>query len=370
MLARILDRSLELIFGVLLFALFFAPPASAATPDVVAGELLGASMVNVEGVLYDVEFAEGTCISVFDGCDSTDDFAFTDLATVDLASQALLDQVFLDGAEGSFDTELTTTFGCTSETICSAQTPYSLPDIDHMGVGIALNYVADANDTISSGDNLRTVDSSVGAGQFYMFARWIPSAVQAATPVIVDGQLKGASNVDVDGVLYDVEFVEGTCISVFDGCDSAEDFTFGDLATVAAASQALVDQVFLDRAEGAFDTDPTTTYGCTNAGLGSVQSPYAVFAPDDIGVGIALNASTEIHDGIDDGNTQATADSSAGAGQFYVFAVWTPSTSAVPGPGLLVGLALCVTGASACCGRAGRRGSGRSSGPERTTPLS
>jgi hypothetical protein len=347
-LARTLNRFLELTLGLLLVTLSFAPSAHAAIPNVVAGELVGASMVNVGGVLYDVEFVEGTCISVFDGCDSTDDFAFTDLATVDLASQALLDQVFLDGTAGSFDTDLTATAGCASEAVCTAQTPYSLPDIDHMGVGIALNYTDEANDSIGDGQNERTVDSSVGAGQFYMFAVWTPSAVQAATPVFVDGQLRGASNVDVGGVLYDVAFVEGTCISVFDGCDSADDFALGDLATVTAASQALLDQVFLDRVEGAFDSDPTTTYGCTNAGLGSVQTPYSLIDADNIGVGIALNASAEVNDGIADGSTQKTADSSVGAGQFYVFAAWTPAAvpAPVPGPGLLVGLALLVTGAS------------------------
>ena len=345
--ARTLDRFLGLILGALLATLSFAPSALAATPVVVAGELAGASSVNVEGVLYDVEFAEGTCISVFDGCDSPDDFAFSDLATVDIASQALLDQVFLDDAAGSFDTDPPTTFGCASEAVCTAQTPYSLPVVDQVGVGIALNGIEEAGDTIGNGENGRTADSSLGAGQFYMFALWTPSAVQAASPVLVDGKLRGASNVDVDGMLYDVEFVEGTCISVFDGCDSADDFAFGDLATATAASQALVDQVFLDRAEGAFDTDASITYGCTNPGLGSVQSPYSLVDDDHIGVGIALNASTEVNDGIADGSTLKTADSSVGAGQFYVFGVWTPAAAVtpLPGPGLIVGLALLVTGA-------------------------
>ena len=64
-------------------------------------------------------------------------------------------------------------------------------------------------------------------------------------------------------------------------------------------------------------------------------------------MGIALNGAAETNDGIGDGDTVRTADSVTGAGQFYVFAVWTPVAppAVVPGPGLLVGLALLVVGA-------------------------
>ena len=329
---------------------FFAPSAAqAATRHVVAGQLVGASNVNVGGVLYDVEFVEGTCISVFAGCDAADDFAFTDLAAANVASQALLDQVFLDVAAGNFDTDPTSTAGCTNATVCSAQTPYLVIDVDDVGVGVALNNTDEASDAIGDITVLRTADSAVGIGQFYMYAVWTPAAVQPAIPNVVAGKLVGASNVNVGGVLYDVEFVEGTCISVFNGCDSADDFTFSDLAAVNVASQALVDQVFLDGVAGSFDSDPTSTFGCTNATVGSVQTPYFLVDVDNVSVGIALNGAAEASDGIADGQTLRTADSAVGLGQFYVFAVWTlvapPAGPVVPGPGLLVGLALLLTGA-------------------------
>ena len=82
-----------------------------------------------------------------------------------------------------------------------------------------------------------------------------------AMPVLdidANGELLGASGVDVEGVLYDVRFRDGTCIEIFDGCDAGEDFDFGDSASAGAAATALLEQVFV----GAFDDDPSLTFGC------------------------------------------------------------------------------------------------------------
>ena len=46
-----------------------------------------------------------------------------------------------------------------------------------------------------------------------------------AVPIVVGGQLVGATNVDVGGTFYDVTFVEGSCNTLFNGCDPSE-FTF------------------------------------------------------------------------------------------------------------------------------------------------
>jgi hypothetical protein len=83
-----------------------------------------------------------------------------------------------------------------------------------------------------------------------------------ATPVlnVVGGQLVGASNVEVLGTLYDVSFVEGSCIALFSGCDNAaEDFDFPTLSSAQAAAQALLDGVIV----GVFDETPNKTYGCS-----------------------------------------------------------------------------------------------------------
>ena len=107
-------------------ALFYvAGTAQAATLNVVGGVLMGASGVDVGGTFYDVQFQSGTCIDLFNGCDALSDFTFNSLASATLASQALLDQVFLDGAEGNFDTQPELATGCTNPQNCFALTPYS-----------------------------------------------------------------------------------------------------------------------------------------------------------------------------------------------------------------------------------------------------
>ncbi len=45
---------------------------------------------------------------------------------------------------------------------------------------------------------------------------------------VSDGQFLGATGVDVGGTLYDVTFVDGTCITLFDGCNEIADFDFTD----------------------------------------------------------------------------------------------------------------------------------------------
>jgi hypothetical protein len=116
-----------LIFSLLSIAvlsLLTASTASAATLNVSGGQLLGASGVIVDGSSYDVAFLDGTCIALYSGCDEVSDFTFQSEAAAVLASQALLDQVFLDGAN-LFDTDPELTEGCTATTLCEATTPYT-----------------------------------------------------------------------------------------------------------------------------------------------------------------------------------------------------------------------------------------------------
>jgi hypothetical protein len=52
------------------------------------------------------------------------------------------------------------------------------------------------------------------------------SGAQAFMLDLVGGQLIGASDVLVDGSLYDVRFLDGSCITLYSRCDEASDFTF------------------------------------------------------------------------------------------------------------------------------------------------
>lgn len=102
---------------------------------------------------------------------------------------------------------------------------------------------------------------------------------------VVGGQLLGASNVDVSGTLYDVEFIDGTCAAIFDGCDDLSDFDFLTRDLAQAAVFALFDTVFVDGPLGNFDSDPTLTAGVepnpgsaeeTPSNTGAINIPYDV----------------------------------------------------------------------------------------------
>ena len=49
--------------------------------------------------------------------------------------------------------------------------------------------------------------------------------------IVKGGQLTGAENVSVNGTLYNVTFLGGTCVDIFDGCDEAANFEFADEST-------------------------------------------------------------------------------------------------------------------------------------------
>lgn len=131
----------------------------------------------------------------------------------------------------------------------------------------------------------------------HFWASWLLAAglaitqALAAAPVLQvdgEGQLTGAQGVQVAGGLYDVEFVDGQCpVAVLGYFGNAPQcdlfftrFAFNTPALAFAASQALLDQVFVDGlvVNGTaydFDTDPALTAGCEGDRC-SVFSPYAV----------------------------------------------------------------------------------------------
>lgn len=104
-----------------------------------------------------------------------------------------------------------------------------------------------------------------------------------------DGQLLGATGVDVDGTLWDVVFSDG-----------AWDFSSGTglpASTKEEADlfgQALLDQVFLDSVLGLFDSDPETTNGCFNTLACQIWTPYAIDSSrGETSFSITFNQSSE-----------------------------------------------------------------------------
>lgn len=132
-------RLASIILSLGLICCFGDADARAATLNVVGGQLLGASGVDVGGTLYNVEFLDGTCIALYDGCDESSDFTFNTAADALLASQSLLDQVFVNGVAGQFRDEADLTNGCDLSFACQVITPYDLPSVNLIQVGVAQN---------------------------------------------------------------------------------------------------------------------------------------------------------------------------------------------------------------------------------------
>ena len=166
------------------------------------------------------------------------------------------------------------------------------------------------------------------------------SGAQAATLNVIGGQLLGASGVDVGGTIYDVEFVRGSCIDLFNGCNEDADFVFNSGAHAALASQALLDQVLIDSALGLFDTQPTevAAVGCPildGTGLFACyrltpfsQTPFTT----DVHTSASLNYVNNMSDHVETGAVKSVFDTGVS------WAVWTPVPE--PGTAVLMGLGL------------------------------
>jgi hypothetical protein len=165
-----------------------------------------------------------------------------------------------------------------------------------------------------------------------------------AAPVLqtdANGRLTGALGVDVGGMLFDVTFSTGTCQTVFSGCDSQADFAFSTKQGADAASQALLDSVFV----GSFDNDPSLTAGCVPQDpfidACSFWTPYSLsISGDVVSASIASNfeAAYEFQDNVGSGGSIPTFPF---RGE-QLFAVWQPS--AVPEPGTLALIAVAALG--------------------------
>jgi hypothetical protein len=159
------------MLAALILTLACAPGVSATTLTVTGGILTGAKNVTVGGSFYDVIFADGTCAALFDGCDDPADFIFPTNATAVAASQALLDQVFLDGPLGNFDSNPNLTFGCSGTPLCQALTPYLVSGII-MSAGDAMNF--DASGTDGAG-GIATLNADLSETGAKVFAKWTPA---------------------------------------------------------------------------------------------------------------------------------------------------------------------------------------------------
>lgn len=174
----------------------------------------------------------------------------------------------------------------------------------------------------------------------------IGQADAATLQIDAAGLLTGATGVMVSGTAYDVRFQAGSCNAVFNGCDPLEDLFFTSGASALAASQALLDQVFLGQnlgiidpaAPGLFDDHPGLIQGCHNAPNGYQQcialTPYGFSGGLELLTGNAINYGS-FYEGDPLRIDQASLGSIVGGGtptsEIQTFAVWSLSqVTAVP----------------------------------------
>ena len=180
-----------------------------------------------------------------------------------------------------------------------------------------------------------------------LFTTFYSTLSYSASLNISNGILMGASDVDVNGALYDVRFLDGTCEDLFNGCNDNSDFTFSnplnDGTQINTAMTALLEQVFLDTPLGAFDTNPALINGCILSIQCTAQTPLFVNVPGN-GLGITaavnrnvvLNAQANSADHITAGGGQRSYDTTNNvqfnpAADGIVYAIWSDAT-VVPVP--------------------------------------
>lgn len=162
----------------------------------------------------------------------------------------------------------------------------------------------------------------------------------AAILQVTNGMLTGATGVNVSGQYYDVAFREGTCVVLFDGCNSST-FVFKNINTATLASQALLDQVFLDSSAGLFDSNPPLTLGCVPYNRCDVMTPFAEITPFLLPEVIVRTASNIwANPGYGDLDYVGIWTDGKLSDSTYSYtstwAVWSPATTTVPEPATLV----------------------------------
>ena len=162
----------------------------------------------------------------------------------------------------------------------------------------------------------------------------MPSESKAGVILDIAGsQLLGARNIDIGGSLFDVAFVEGSCMAIYGGCDESTDFTFASEVSANVAARALLLQVFLDTPEGLFDTEPELTFGCSSTSACEVLIPFEARTPTVYRNVRLLNRMGGLSNGFSPLFANPSFDTTDQIDE--VFAVFTPSTS-VPEPSTLI----------------------------------
>lgn len=186
------------------------------------------------------------------------------------------------------------------------------------------------------------ISVALARGTCVAAAAWLigPAAAAPTSLVVEAGILIGAKNVVVNGSDYDVEFVDGTCATVYGQCAPSA-FTFS-YDNAVAATWALLESVFIDSAAGSYDSEPSRTRGCVheplNFGYSCMAYTAAYFEREGVvtsAVAINQPSPSQFTDWVIGTQTGVNEDFSPYITQTW--AVWRPSevSASVPEPGTL-----------------------------------
>ena len=104
-----------------------------------------------------------------------------------------------------------------------------------------------------------------------------------------NGELLGATGVEVNGLIYDVIFDDPSCIEAFSGCNETSDFAFQTRDDANAAGHALFNQVLT----GIYDLQPELTNGIHSSytSRGYIFIPYSVLSSQEFAAVEVVNYS-------------------------------------------------------------------------------
>ncbi len=176
--------------------------------------------------------------------------------------------------------------------------------------------------------------------KIFLATALLGAANSQAGLIVASGELVGATGVVISGLgTFDVSFEDGSCANLFSGCDELSDFAFNSLDQVIAASQALLDQVFIDSELGLFDSNSALTRGCEDDNQCIAFIPYKFL--DNWVLGKNLNNANSESGDRQSYTTNLGRDQSISGRSNTTFAVFT-QVAQIPTPAtiLLFGSAL------------------------------
>lgn len=167
---------------------FLLSTGAAATPMLTtdgSGNVTGATGLEADGATYSMEFVDGSCIELFDGCDSNADFIVP--GTGDVTHGALLDtfyDAFIAPIRSSFDPDSLDAapwlaIGCDDQLVCNTFAPIKVESVVLVTTGRFLNFHS-AQD--SRDEAPEAVDSNIaGSSSLFPSANYARFSLETVT---------------------------------------------------------------------------------------------------------------------------------------------------------------------------------------------